>query len=582
MKTNPKILLIFLVLLSVSTSSLFGNCYLRVEKSGTYDPAIINENAIAHVSSFVEKVNNLPPEGLKMDDDCVYNVNVVEDNTGIIVTINGRQLNSSGDSRLRGLDGFQQAVLRSIVKSDSRQLSKICNRYPNLMKEECASQVGADYSITSQRLSSDPAAAKKYKMALIFKKRGKPDKAAMFYHEIIKKYPGSLEAAYVQMHYMSEDLKSRRKAKEFSNPLLNSIMSINAAYQSTSMSKTLKVDAIKWLIELVAENKRLGKHNGVLFSAILPITQQKPSTNLINQLKALSTEWQISLGEVELSKPDGDASAQVYFANAEKLGISDRKAKFLTEKLRAAQIRALMRNGMRDEAEMAIVEWEVEDENSSVLNKLKKEFDRPANMATVQAGKVRHAWVESFNLDKYEVTNAQFLNFVKENPRFQKSRITPQLNDKDYLQRWRGDDRFPEELSEIPVVFVSQIIAGEFCKWAGKRLPTDLEWSLAAGEGVRNYPWGNNPPDKTLANYKKGVFGNPMSGDSHPAGATPDGIMHMAGNVWEWTSTIKGRKGIARGGSYYDSEEILHNENKHMTGDIPTYSSRFMGFRCAK
>jgi len=77
-------------------------------------------------------------------------------------------------------------------------------------------------------------------------------------------------------------------------------------------------------------------------------------------------------------------------------------------------------------------------------------------------------------------------------------------------------------------------------------------------------------------------LGDPTPGDSHSAGATPEGVMHMAGNVWEWTSTIRKRKGIARGGCYYDKEDIFHNENKRMTGDPPNYSSRFTGFRCAK
>ncbi|MBU3914062.1 formylglycine-generating enzyme family protein, partial [bacterium] len=188
----------------------------------------------------------------------------------------------------------------------------------------------------------------------------------------------------------------------------------------------------------------------------------------------------------------------------------------------------------------------------------------------------------SFHLDKYEVTNAEFLEFIMANPSFQKSQMTSNRNDLDYLKRWSGDQSFSSELKNIPVVFVSQIVAAAYCQWRGKRLPTDLEWSMAAGEGKRNYPWGNQPPNDKLANFDKGFLGDPTPGDSHPAGVTPEGVMHMAGNVWEWTSTIRGSKGIARGGCYFDKQDILHNENKRMTGDPPTYSSRFTGFRCAK
>ena len=110
-----------------------------------------------------------------------------------------------------------------------------------------------------------------------------------------------------------------------------------------------------------------------------------------------------------------------------------------------------------------------------------------------------------------------------------------------------------------------------------------MEWRLAAGEDKRNYPWGNEPPSSELANYSKGLLGDPTPGDSHPMGATPEGVMHMGGNVWELTSTIaENGQAIARGGCYFDHAEYLHNKNRKLTTDPVIYSSRFMGFRCAQ
>ncbi len=508
--------------------SLSAECFLRIEKAGSYDPVLVNENAIAHISNFIEKVNSIPSAGIREGEGCVYNVNIIEDDRGIIVTVSGDQMNSSGDSRLRGFDGFQQALLRAINKSKPEQLGRICNAYSALMKDECQRQTGADYSIASKRLPSNPVAAKKYKMALIFKKRGKPEKTALFFNEILKKYPGSLEAAYAQMHMMMQDVKSHQKKGHVNSRLLRSVLAINPAYRSTSLYSELKVGVLKWMIELVTKYKKRGQYHDELFKSIVMVKDQNIKTSLVENLRKLAIEWQVALGVVELTKADGSQTARKYFDNAEKLGISDREARLLNEKLKAAGIRAMMRKGQKDEAEMALVEWEVEDPESSVLIELKKEFDRPIDMVTIPSGKVKYQWVGSFNLDKYEVTNAQFLEFIKANPSFRKSKMTSDRNDLDYLKRWNGDRSFSSKYKTLPVVFVSQIVSAAYCEWKGKRLPTDLEWSMAAGKGKRNYPWGNQPPSKKLANFDKGIMGNPTHGESHPAGATPEGVMHMA------------------------------------------------------
>ena len=90
------------------------------------------------------------------------------------------------------------------------------------------------------------------------------------------------------------------------------------------------------------------------------------------------------------------------------------------------------------------------------------------------------------------------------------------------------------------------------------RLPNEQEWEWAASGGKRKYPWGDKPePDKSRANLGNEV-GHTTPVGSYPAGATPEGLMDMAGNVWEWMENLYGQKDFPemralRGGSWGSS-----------------------------
>lgn len=132
-------------------------------------------------------------------------------------------------------------------------------------------------------------------------------------------------------------------------------------------------------------------------------------------------------------------------------------------------------------------------------------------------------YVAAFRISRFLVTNAEYEKFVD-------------ATGADVPDDWTHG-RIPPGKENHPVVYISWRDAQAFCTWAGVRLPTEAEWEKAArGTDGRIYPWGNNPPTADLANFSVNIGGTTPVG-SYPQGASPYGVLDMAGNVWEWTSS---------------------------------------------
>jgi formylglycine-generating enzyme required for sulfatase activity len=197
--------------------------------------------------------------------------------------------------------------------------------------------------------------------------------------------------------------------------------------------------------------------------------------------------------------------------------------------------------------------------------------------------KPRHQVVlDGFYIEVYEVTNALYKQFVQATGR------VAAASSKD--QRVNPDAQ--------PVVGVSWHDADAYCRWAGKRLPTEAEWEKAArGTDGRKYPWGDQW-DASRANSAEGGLGKTSPVGSYPAGVGPYGAHDMAGNVREWVadwyeaeyykrSPERNPKGpdsglmrVLRGGSWYYGPVYLRAAGRY---DLtPDFRNDGIGFRCAR
>lgn len=142
--------------------------------------------------------------------------------------------------------------------------------------------------------------------------------------------------------------------------------------------------------------------------------------------------------------------------------------------------------------------------------------------------------VEDFKMDKYPVTNAQYLTFIKENPQWRKSEIKRLFADKNYLSDWDSDLSYGSLLPKSPVTNVSWFAAKAYCESKGQRLPAMDEWEYAA---MADEKQKDAREDSTYNQYILSWYEAPKT-FSNEIGQTFKnywGLYDMHGLVWEWT-----------------------------------------------
>jgi len=208
--------------------------------------------------------------------------------------------------------------------------------------------------------------------------------------------------------------------------------------------------------------------------------------------------------------------------------------------------------------------------------------------------------VEKFYLDVYPVTNKEFLEFVKANPKWRKTNIKKIFADESYLANWKSDLELGEKANrESPVTYVSWFAAKAFAEWIGKRLPTVAEWEyVASASKDKKYAVNDKEVIKKILDWYSSISAKEIP----PVGSTEKnywGVYDMHGLIWEWTYDFN--TSLVTGESRGDGDlerNIFCGSGSASAGNAENYpafmrygfrsslkanyTTRNLGFRCAK
>lgn len=142
--------------------------------------------------------------------------------------------------------------------------------------------------------------------------------------------------------------------------------------------------------------------------------------------------------------------------------------------------------------------------------------------------------VESFYIDTHPVTNAEFLEFVKENENWRRSQVKSVFAGEDYLRHWKGELELGNINPNAPVTNITWFAARAYAKWKGKRLPTLDEWEYVASANASK-PLASR--DKAFVQQILDWYSRPNPDQKPTVGeGRPNyhGVFDMHGLIWEW------------------------------------------------
>ncbi len=214
----------------------------------------------------------------------------------------------------------------------------------------------------------------------------------------------------------------------------------------------------------------------------------------------------------------------------------------------------------------------------------------PSNTGRTDERPSQRIYLDAFLIDKYEVTNQQYLAYVAT------------TGHKEPFNVYGDGSLFDvTDIDTLPVVQITWHDAADYCQWVGKRLPTEAEWEKAArGNDGRPYPWGDSAPSPKHVNFERDWVATRtlLPAGSLQDGASPYGVHDMSGNAREWVqdwyakdyyqiADTRNPKGpetgllkVIRGGSWHSSASDIRTGARGKGGfALKTHGT---GFRCAK
>jgi formylglycine-generating enzyme required for sulfatase activity len=228
-------------------------------------------------------------------------------------------------------------------------------------------------------------------------------------------------------------------------------------------------------------------------------------------------------------------------------------------------------------------------------------IDNDKSLGDTDEEPVHEVFLDTFWIDKFEVTSEAFSEFLNAHP--EESPRYIELGSAVTIEKINGRYQPRPGLERRPANRISWYGADAFCRWQGKRLPTEAEWEKAArGTDERMFPWGNQWPANDRVTFrrkfKKLGFDVMEPVDGMSSGRSPYGVHQMAGNVWEWVadwyaddyyerSPVKNpqgpetgiSKGIRGGNWYY---KAYYMRTTYRFNERPEVFKVWQGFRCAQ